>query len=188
MSKYRKTIHLDIDGTILFQPGRTLTDIITSFEDTKVLDGAVELFNKWRDEGNYIILESARCPTLREHTLEQLRRVGLFCDQLILGITNGPRYIINNRKRDGLNTAYAINVEPNEGLKGITLEETNKNFVTDYKERCEQLEKVIAELYTPTNDECRLFSEHEQEVWSAGGSPPDYEEHKVQWALNRYGN
>ncbi len=187
MSKYRKTLIIDIDGTLIAQPD-DLTEIILAIDETQVLPGVREQLNKWHMEGHRIILLSARPESMREHTTRQLTAVGLFFDQLVLGATNGPRYIINNRKRNGLDTAYGITVDHSVGLEGVVLVETNNNYTTDYKARCKQLESVIAELYSPTDEESRLFSEHEQLTWSAGGSPPDLETQKVEWAINKYGN
>ena len=114
----RKTIFLDIDGTILRFKG-TYSDAIKNPHLRTLLKGTVELFLEWEAEGSYIVLTTARKECLREITEKQLLDHGLFWDQLIMGLGNGPRLLINDRKPNGDNSAYVINVQRNEGLVNI---------------------------------------------------------------------
>jgi hypothetical protein len=58
---------------------------------------------------------------MRKATEEQLARLGVFYDQLIMGIGGGDRILINDNKPDGRETAFAINLERNKGIDDIIL-------------------------------------------------------------------
>ena len=58
---------------------------------------------------------------MRRVTEKQLRDVGIFYDQLIMGVGGGARYLINDTKPNGSQAAFAINVERNVGIEGIDL-------------------------------------------------------------------
>jgi mannose-6-phosphate isomerase-like protein (cupin superfamily) len=60
---------------------------------------------------------TGRRESSRQVTEKQLSNLNIFYDKLIMGIGNGDRIIINDKKPDGIkNTAYAINVVRNQGL------------------------------------------------------------------------
>jgi hypothetical protein len=121
MDKYiegRKTIFLDIDGCIIEHPGNFL-HIISRVHDNALLPGVLEMFTKWEAEGSCIVLTTGRKECMRALTEQQLRSYGLFWDMLIMGINNGPRLLINDRKPDGRTTAFAINLTRNTGLSDI---------------------------------------------------------------------
>ena len=114
----RKTIFLDIDGTIIKHPGDYCL-IFKNADKNKLLPGVKEMFLEWEREGSFIILTTGRKECLRELTEKQLLSHGLFWDMLIMGIGNGPRLLINDLKPDGRVAGFAINVERNKGLRWI---------------------------------------------------------------------
>lgn len=114
----RKTIFLDIDGTIIKHPGSFLS-IISDADNNELLPGVKEMFTKWEAEGSFIVLTTGRKESMREMTEKQLRGYGLFWDMLLMGINNGPRVLINDRKPDGRTTAFAINLSRNTGLSDM---------------------------------------------------------------------
>jgi uncharacterized HAD superfamily protein len=118
MSNKRKTIFLDIDGTIL-EHKENLHRMIT--EEPVVLDSVIDKFLQWRSEGHYIVLTTARVEGVRRVTEDQLSRLGIFFDQLVMGLTTGPRVLINDTKSDGTITALARPLDRNVGLGGIDL-------------------------------------------------------------------
>jgi len=113
-----KTIFCDIDGTLLKHQG----DIIRNTRVTEALPNVTQTIRQW-DKNNYkIILTTGRKESTREQTVEQLKTAGIVYDQLIMGIPNGPRILINDKKERGVeNTAYAINLIRNEGLENLDL-------------------------------------------------------------------
>ena len=113
-----KTIFCDIDGTLLQHQGNAFTQLKNV---PKLLDGVIEKLIEWDREGYVIVLTTGRRESTRFGTEEQLNCMGIFYDQLIMGIGNGPRYLINDCKLDGSETAHAINITRNEGIKDVKI-------------------------------------------------------------------
>ena len=118
----RKTIFCDIDGTLVKFP-----DTFEGFKNLpkgehkmELLDGSLDKLWEWETSGYNIILTTGRKESMRPETERQLREVGIFWDHLIMGLGPGPRYLVND-KNAGSNTAYAINVERNGGIKDVEL-------------------------------------------------------------------
>jgi hypothetical protein len=114
----RKTVFLDIDGCIFNHPGNFI-DITMEAENNKVLPWVMSMFSNWEVEGTCIVLTTGRKECQREATEKQLLSHGLFWDRLIMGLNNGPRIVINDRKRDGTKTAFAVNLDRNEGMESL---------------------------------------------------------------------
>ena len=113
-----KTVFCDIDGTLLEHTG----DIINNLKISTVLTNVKETIKQW-DRNNYtIVLTTGRKESTREITEEQLSKIGIVYDQLVMGLPNGPRILINDKKTNGIrNTAYAINLVRNKGLQNLDL-------------------------------------------------------------------
>lgn len=114
-----KTIFCDVDGVLIEHCG----DIsIQSKIEPKILDGVIDTFKQWDINGYKIILTTGRKESMRKDTEYQLRKVNIFYDYLLMGITGGIRVIINDRKLNSKeDTAVAICVDRNEGLKNIKI-------------------------------------------------------------------
>jgi len=114
-----KTIFCDIDGTIFKHKGDINKNLL---EPPEILNGVIEKFKEW-DKNNYkIILTTGRKEGNREETKQQLKILGINYDELIMGLPNGDRIIINDKKEKGIeNTAYAYNIVRNEGINNINL-------------------------------------------------------------------
>lgn len=112
-----KTIFCDIDGTLI----KHFTPDVTSKEDftPSIIEGTLTKLNEWDKKGYKIILVTARRESMRKITEKQLSQIGVFYDYLIMGITSGPRVLINDMKPDNEITAFAFNLERNEGIKNI---------------------------------------------------------------------
>ena len=114
-----KTIICDIDGTlvehhnpyVVCQPTHHMT----------LLDGTIEKLLEWERKGYNIILLTGRKESMRLVTENQLQQIGIFYDKLIMGVGGGVRYLINDNKPDGNESAFAINVERNKGIKDINI-------------------------------------------------------------------
>lgn len=118
LGRNRKTIFCDIDGTI-FVHGKTLTAMVTN--KPRLLPGVVEAFSEWRRKDYCIVLTTARPEGCRNITIKQLNELGLFYDQLIMGLPVGPRIVINDKKLDGLVTSFAVSIDRDEGLINVFL-------------------------------------------------------------------
>lgn len=119
-----KTVFCDIDGTLLKHTG----NIIHNINMSSVLTNVVDTIRQW-DKLNYkIILTTGRQESLRKVTEEQLLQFGIVYSQLIMGLPNGPRVVLNDKKTKGIdNTAYAVNLVRNGGLENVDLD---SKFVT----------------------------------------------------------
>jgi ribonucleotide monophosphatase NagD (HAD superfamily) len=118
-SQRKRTYIVDIDGTLICNYGKGMD--VQLNEPNKLLPGVREAFLKWEHEGGYIVLITGRKSSHRVETEFLLKSLGLYWDQLIMGVSGGNRYLINDCKIGGEQTAYAINVERNTGLKGIDI-------------------------------------------------------------------
>lgn len=126
-----KTIFCDIDGTLLYHSGSLSNILINNDIDNNkinLLPNTLDILNKWDKLGYNIILTTGRKESMRKYTEEQLNKLGIFYDQLIMGIGGGDRIIINDMKpNSNKNTCYAINV-PRD--KGLLHSDFNNKFIT----------------------------------------------------------
>jgi len=120
-----KTIICDIDGTLIDHLGPMIAAILTSsssdLNSPVLLRGVRGKFTEWDRKGYYIILMTGRKESMRKNTESYLSSLGLFWDQLVMGVGGGPRVLINDKKVDGTLTAFAINLDRNEGLGDIDI-------------------------------------------------------------------
>ena len=113
-----KTIICDIDGVLLIHKNKGLSEQLNS----KPLDGTIKKINEWDVKGYNIILITGRRESQRQKTEKQLYNFGIFYDKLIMGVGGGDRVIINDRKPNSdRNTAYAINLNRNEGIENVEI-------------------------------------------------------------------
>jgi len=112
----RKTIFCDIDGTIFVH--RSNLEAMLMMEPV-LLPFVSFRFMEWREKDYYIVLTTARPEGCRRRTEEQLAKLGLFWDQLIMGLPVGPRVVINDTKTSGQVTAIAVPVDRDKGLRDV---------------------------------------------------------------------
>lgn len=119
-----KTVFCDIDGTLVPHTGDTIKNLSNW---SNALPGAIDAIRNW-DRANYrIILTTGRKESTRAATEKQLNLYGIVYDDLLMGLPNGDRIILNDRKNRGaINTAYAINLVRNQGLENVDI--TSKNI------------------------------------------------------------
>ena len=114
-----KTIFCDLDGTLVKHCGDATLIQDPNYE-LKILPGTIKILNDWNRNGYYIIITTGRKESAREATIKQLQRAGILYDQLIMGFGGGDRILINDRKSGRTeDTAFAINVTRNEGVKDV---------------------------------------------------------------------
>jgi len=114
-----KTIICDIDGTLVKH--NIPTKNTSPNKQLELLPGTVEKLSEWDAKGYNIILITGRRESMRAATEKQLAELGIFYDQLIMGMGGGPRIVINDNKPNGQETAFAINLERNKGINDIIL-------------------------------------------------------------------
>ena len=128
---YTKTIFCDIDGTLIEHFGSHYTQIT---RDPVILENTIKTIRSWDQKGYNIILTTGRRESARKVTVDQLESLGIFYDQLIMGIGGGSRVLINDRKSDGTDTAFAYNIDRNSCLPDIDLPNHIQDALDEYKE------------------------------------------------------
>jgi quercetin dioxygenase-like cupin family protein len=161
-----KTIFCDIDGTLLHHFGNVSDNIS---KDPIVLNNVLEKIAEWEKLNYKIILITGRKESTRKQTESQLSKAGIYYDSLIMGITNGDRIIINDKKPNGIiNTTFAVNLVRNKGLLNCNL--SSKNITVDdsflfthidkpwgYEELVECNDKyVVKKLFMKTGHSCSI--------------------------------
>lgn len=112
-----KTIFCDIDGTIIKHVHRFSHIGKTEAEELK---GVIDKFNEWDSKGHKIILTTARKESARYITEKHLSDLGFCWDYLLMGMTSGTRFLINDKlKNDDPDRAIAINVITDSGFTNI---------------------------------------------------------------------
>lgn len=155
-----KTIFCDIDGTILEHKGDIFKNINN---DHTILEGVLDKFKEW-DKNNYtIILTTGRKESWRKITEEQLLYFGIPYDKLIMGLPNGERIIINDKKPNSVkNTAIAINLVRNKGMNNININKVfSSNLHIDKPWGSEDIIEhndnyVVKKLYMKEGHQCSL--------------------------------
>ena len=111
-----KTIFCDIDGTLCVHH----EDIVRQHsEELQLLPETIEVLKEWEKSGHRVILVTGRKESHRAQLEQQLRNVGIFWDDLIMGLSNGPRVMINDVKVGGEDRALVYNVQRNLGIKEL---------------------------------------------------------------------
>jgi len=105
------TLFCDLDGTLIMRC-ETLHDTIRT--ETVLIPGAAAFLQWVYSNGHKLIITTGRPECARETTMYDCRRLGIYYDQLIMGLSNGKRYVINDYKPDGDLRAFSINVAVNE--------------------------------------------------------------------------
>lgn len=114
-----KTIICDIDGTLIEHTGNLTKQICGH---PPILKGVLEKFAEWDHKGYNIIFITGRRESLRSLTEKMLKDLGLFYDQLIMGVGPHQRVLINDMKPDSDEPmAVAVNVERNKGFEGLDI-------------------------------------------------------------------
>ena len=119
MDNRPKTVICDIDGTLVVHTNPATAANISHIME--LLPGTLSKLMDWEANGYKIILLTGRKESMRFVTESQLAEVGIFYDQLIMGVGGGARYLINDVKPDGEEAAFAINVQRNGGINNIKI-------------------------------------------------------------------
>lgn len=110
-----KTIFCDIDGTLLKHFNEGMLGQIKN--ESIICTNVREAIMHWDKMSYTIILVTGRKESLRSITEKQLEMNGIPYDKLIMGLSNGDRILINDKKKDSTrNTAHAINLVRNQGF------------------------------------------------------------------------
>jgi hypothetical protein len=101
-----------VDGTISKYMGAGHKKIIAT--DHEILPGVVEKFRQWESVGHRIILITGRRESVRQRTEDELRRLGIPFDVLLMGYADSGRVLINDIGSKV--KAHAVNLVRDEGF------------------------------------------------------------------------
>lgn len=107
-----KSYFIDIDGVVFMHWGKGAS---LQWSCHELLKNVVEFIDKLEARGDQIILITARKECTRTELESKLRSMGIYWDQLIMGITSGERIIVNDKKPNGEPSCKAIELERNQG-------------------------------------------------------------------------
>jgi hypothetical protein len=111
------TLFLDLDGTIFkHDSGGGVGEFAYSKSPILVSEGIPQWIQSIKAYGYSIVITSARHETSRNLVQDQLMALKIPYDELILGLSGGPRFIFNDTKSSlaCFPTAYAFNYPRNE--------------------------------------------------------------------------
>ncbi len=111
-----RTIFIDMDGTLVHHQG-TYEDMI--WAEPILLDGVLEFIEQELAADSHIIITTARSEMHKKQTEAQLEKLGIRYHRLIMDITAGERWLINDDKPDMEITARAHVVSRNTGLRPL---------------------------------------------------------------------
>ena len=112
-----KTVICDIDGTIVKHMRNGHKGIME--EPHEVLPGVVDKMREWESVGNKIILITGRRESVRQRTEDELRRLGIPFDTLLMGHADSGRILINDIGSRGNNKCHAIPVARDAGWEKV---------------------------------------------------------------------
>jgi dTDP-glucose pyrophosphorylase len=102
------TIFLDLDGTVLKHAHHYENHESVSPE---LLDGVLNKINEWITAGHKIVITTARREVNRQIVETQLRDLGLHWDHMIMDISKGKRFLVNDKLQDSdEDRAVGINI------------------------------------------------------------------------------
>lgn len=112
-----KTLLLDLDGTLIPHLKPIAKQHVTNEYPTEALPGVVEKLQEWESKGYRIIITTGRRECWRKFTEEQLCKLGIWYDQLVMGLSSAPRILVNDLKPYKTeDMATAINLPRNKGI------------------------------------------------------------------------
>lgn len=117
LSSLSKTWIIDIDG-VIFEHNKYKE--LQPDEDETPLPGVADFFKRI-DKSDFVILVTSRDERYRERTERSLKKADVCYNIIIMNLPVGERVVINDQKPSGLDTAFAINLRRNEGLKSIDI-------------------------------------------------------------------
>ena len=113
----KPTFFVDIDGTIVKY--RKFNNLSTSILEP--IQDVVDYINDQYDKGSVIIITTARPKSYELYTIDELRKIGLKYNQLVMDCGRGTRVIFNDKdpENPNLDRAVAINFTRDGGFDSV---------------------------------------------------------------------
>jgi hypothetical protein len=117
MVKKNPTFFVDIDGTIVKY--RKFNELSTSILEP--IQDVIDYLNNQHDNGSVIIVTTARPNQYESFTRDELGKIGLKYNQLVMDCGRGTRVIFNDKDPENpeLNRAVGINFTRDGGFDSI---------------------------------------------------------------------
>lgn len=119
----KTAIFCDIDGVLVPMANNLLEQKWAGEHPKELLPGVKDALRRWQQQGYHLVLTTGRPSCWRDFTVRQLEELGVWYDDLIMGVGSGPRYLINDLKPydESMPMAVALNVRRNEGLAELPI-------------------------------------------------------------------
>ena len=104
-----RTWFIDFDGTLVLQKSHM-------GDDDFILNATKDFFQKIIKEKDYVVITTARDQSYKERVEKFLDQNNLRWNLILCGLPSGTRILINDKKPDGTLTAYAHNLNRDEGI------------------------------------------------------------------------
>jgi ribonucleotide monophosphatase NagD (HAD superfamily) len=108
------TYFVDIDGVVFKH--KNAGALNQWFDMGEPIMGTIATLSRLEAEGVIIVLVTARPNWMRQVLQQALYRHHVVHHHLLMGVTSGLRYIVNDRKADGSLSCIAINPPRNQGF------------------------------------------------------------------------
>jgi hypothetical protein len=116
------TIFCDLDGCLIPHLRPLAEQHVNNDFPKEALPGVVYKLMEWERAGHRLVLTTGRRECWREFTEKQLRELGIWYDQLIMGLGTNKRVLINDLKPGSEEPmAVAINLPRNQGVGELKL-------------------------------------------------------------------
>ena len=114
-----KTWFIDFDGTLVTQKSHMK-------DDDFILPTTKDFFEKVVKENDHVIITTARSHDHKDRIEKFLNLNNIKFDLVLCGLPTGSRILINDKKPDGVLTAYAHNLNRDEGINIFEFIEANE--------------------------------------------------------------
>ena len=123
------TFFVDIDGTLVHY--RKFSELSTSILSPII--EVIDYVNNQYNSGAVIIITTARPESYRQYTIDELNKIGVKFNQLVMDCGRGTRVILNDKDPDQphIDRAVGINLERNEGFKSFETIPLIKKYESD---------------------------------------------------------
>jgi hypothetical protein len=113
------TFFVDIDGTLVKY--RKFAELENSVLEP--IQDVIDTINNYYEQGAHIVITSARPETYRDFTIEELNKIGISYNQLILGLGRGTRVVINDNDPENpeISRSMGVNLNRNMGWEGLDI-------------------------------------------------------------------
>lgn len=106
----RKTWFIDFDGTLVKHKSHR-------GDKDHILPNTKDFFTNVVKDNDFVVITTAREGKEHKDRISLFMKAhGFKCDMIICDLPSGPRFVINDKKPDGTETAHSINLTRDSGI------------------------------------------------------------------------